>query len=91
MFCTWHSNQRHSPEVLNTFQRSLTLAVSRERAQLLKEWMHQDLLIVGNLFLVRRITNQAAEILKTIFHRRYKLRRIIVVKSNRVVQHWVSI
>jgi hypothetical protein len=46
---------------------------------------------VDYLFLGRRITNEAAEILKTIVHLRYKLRRVIVVKSNRVVQDWVSI
>jgi hypothetical protein len=66
----------------------LTLVVSRERAQLLKEWRHQDFLIVDNLFLGRRITNEAAEILKAIVHRLYKVRRFIVVKSNRRVQDW---
>jgi hypothetical protein len=46
------------------------LADSRGRAQLLKELMQQDLLIVDNLFLGRRITNEAAEILQTIVHLR---------------------
>ncbi len=45
-------------------------------------------MIVDNLFLGRRITNEAAEILKAIVHRLYKVRRFIVVKSNRRVQDW---
>jgi DNA replication protein DnaC len=64
------------------------LADSRERAQLLKEWVQPDLLIVDDLFLARRITNEAAEVLQAIVHQRYKLRRAIVVTSNRVVQDW---
>jgi DNA replication protein DnaC len=64
------------------------LADSRERTQLLKEWVGADLLIVDDLFLARRITNEAAEVLQAIVHQRYKLRRAIVVTSNRVVQDW---
>ena len=64
------------------------LADSRERAQLLKEWVQPDLLIVDDLFLARRITNEAAEVLQAIVHQRYKMRRAIVVTSNRVVQDW---
>ena len=64
------------------------LADSRERAQLLKEWVQPDLLIVDDLFLARRITAEAAEVLQAIVHQRYKLRRAIVVTSNRVVQDW---
>ena len=64
------------------------LADSRERAQLLKEWVQPDLLIVDDLFLAKRITNEAAEVLQAIVHQRYKLRRAIVVTSNRVVQDW---
>ena len=64
------------------------LADSRERAQLLKGWVQPDLLIVDDLFLARRITNEAAEVLQAIVHQRYKLHRAIVVTSNRVVQDW---
>lgn len=61
---------------------------SQERAQLLKDWVQSDLLIVDDLFLARRVTNEAAEALQAIVHQRYKLRRAIVVTSNRVVQDW---
>ena len=61
---------------------------SQERAQLLKDWVQSDLLIVDDLFLARRVTNEAAEVLQAIVHQRYKLRRAIVVTSNRVVQDW---
>jgi len=61
---------------------------SQERGQLLKDWVQSDLLIVDDLFLARRVTNEAAEVLQAIVHQRYKLRRAIVVTSNRVVQDW---
>ena len=42
----------------------------------------------SEMFLARRITDASAELLQTVVHRRYKLRRSIVVTSNRVVQDW---
>jgi DNA replication protein DnaC len=62
------------------------LAQNQNRANMLKEWLSPDLLIVDDLFLARRITAQAAEVLEAIVHQRYKLRRAMVVTSNRVVQ-----
>jgi DNA replication protein DnaC len=64
------------------------LAGSQDRADMLKEWVKPDLLIVDDLFLARRITAEAAEVLQAIVHQRYKLRRAMVVTSNRVVQDW---
>ena len=45
-------------------------------------------LVLDDLFLARRITDASAELLQTVVHQRYKLRRSIVVTSNRVVQDW---
>ena len=64
------------------------LAGSHDRANLLKDWVRPDLLIVDDLFLARRITSEAADVLQAIVHQRYKLRRALVVTSNRVVQDW---
>ena len=64
------------------------LAGSQDRASMLREWVKPDLLIVDDLFLARRITAEAAEVLQAIVHQRYKLRRALVVTSNRVVQDW---
>jgi len=64
------------------------LANASERVDLLKEWVEPDLLILDDLFLARRISEHAAEVLQAIVHQRYKLRRTIVVTSNRVVQDW---
>jgi DNA replication protein DnaC len=44
--------------------------------------------VLDDLFLARRISEHAAEVLQAIVHQRYKLRRSIVVTSNRVVQDW---
>ena len=64
------------------------LGSTTERAALLKEWVEPDLLVLDDLFLARRISEHAAEVLQAIVHQRYKLRRAIVVTSNRVVQDW---
>ena len=64
------------------------LASTEEQAQLLKGWIDPDLLVLDDLFLARRIADVSAELLQAIVHQRYKLRRSIVITSNRVVQDW---
>lgn len=64
------------------------LANAAERTELLKGWVEPDLLVLDDLFLARRISEHAAEVLQAIVHQRYKLRRSMVVTSNRVVQDW---
>jgi len=64
------------------------LGSAGERTALLKEWVEPDLLILDDLFLARRLSEHAAEVLQAVVHQRYKLRRSIVVTSNRVVQDW---
>ncbi len=46
------------------------------------------MVILDDLFLAKRIADAGAELLQTLVHQRYKLRRSIVVTSNRVVQDW---
>lgn len=64
------------------------LASSQEQAALLKGWVEPDLLVLDDLFLARCIADVSAELLQAIVHQRYKLRRSIVITSNRVVQDW---
>ena len=64
------------------------LASAAERAALLKDWVEPDLLVLDDLFLARRISEHAAEVLQAIVHQRYKLRRAVLITSNRVVQDW---
>lgn len=64
------------------------LASTTERAELLKNWVAPDLLVLDDLFLARRMSETGAEVLQAIVHQRYKLRRAIVITSNRVVQDW---
>ena len=61
------------------------LATSSEQAALLQGWIEPDLLVLDDLFLARRIADVSAELLQAIVHHRYKLRRAIVITSNRVV------
>ena len=65
-----------------------TLADTREQTERLKAWIAADLLILDDLFLARRMADCAAELLQSIVHQRYKLRRSVVITSNRVVQDW---
>ena len=65
-----------------------SLASAAEQGQLLQNLIEPDLLILDDLFLARRIADAGAELLQTIIHQRYKMRRSVVVTSNRVVQDW---
>ncbi len=64
------------------------LASQAEQAQILRSYVEPDLLVLDDLFLARRIADVSAELLQAIVHQRYKLRRSIIVTSNRVVQDW---
>ena len=64
------------------------LSSAADQQRLLQPWIEADLLVLDDLFLARRINENAAELLQTIVHQRYKLRRSIVLTSNRVVQDW---
>ena len=65
-----------------------SLASAAEQGKLLQNLIEPDLLILDDLFLARRIADAGAELLQTIIHQRYKMRRSVVVTSNRVVQDW---
>jgi len=64
------------------------LASTQEQAVQVKSWCEPDLLVLDDLFLARRIPEAAAELLQAVVHRRYKLRRSIVITSNRIVNDW---
>lgn len=64
------------------------LATTAEQAQLLRTYVEPDILVLDDLFLARRIADVSAELLQSIVHQRYKLRRSIVITSNRIVQDW---
>jgi DNA replication protein DnaC len=67
---------------------SYALCPSAEQQQQLRPWVDADLVVLDDLFLARRISESAAEVLQSLVHQRYKARRSIVVTSNRVVQDW---
>jgi DNA replication protein DnaC len=64
------------------------LCSTGEQAALMRAYVEADLLVLDDLFLARRLPEAAAELLQSVVHQRYKLRRSIVVTSNRVVQDW---
>ena len=50
--------------------------------------LEPKLLVLDDLFLARRISDGAAELLQTVVHQRYKLRKSILVTSNSIVEDW---
>ncbi len=44
--------------------------------------------MLDDLFLSKSIPDGAGELLQSIIHQRYKLRRSVIVTSNRIVQDW---
>ena len=64
------------------------LCDTTEQQRRLRPWIDADLVVLDDLFLARRISDNAAEVLQTLVHQRYKARRSIVVTSNRIVQDW---
>ena len=64
------------------------LGSTAEQQRQLRPLLEADLLVLDDLFLARRISDSAGELLQTLVHQRYKRRRSIVVTSNRVVHDW---
>ncbi|MFA6183247.1 IS21-like element helper ATPase IstB [Acidithiobacillus sp.] len=64
------------------------LGSGADQERQLRPLLNADLVVLDDLFLARRISDSAGELLQTLIHQRYKLRRSIVVTSNRVVQDW---
>lgn len=67
---------------------SYAMGNEAEQRQQMRTLLEADLLVLDDLFLARRISEAAGELLQTLVHQRYKLKRSILVTSNRVVQDW---
>jgi len=65
-----------------------SLATPVDQNKIMRSLLEPDLIVLDDLFLARRIADASAELLQAVVHQRYKLRRSIVVTSNRVVQDW---
>lgn len=59
-----------------------------ERHKRLKLAVDADLLVLDDLFMARKIAHEAADELQALIHKRYKLRRSVLITSNRVVSDW---
>lgn len=66
------------------------LASARERELLLQRMLAADLLVLDDLFLAKRVSEAAAELLQTLVHQRYRRRASVLVTSNRVIKDWGS-
>ena len=64
------------------------LGDAKEQRQQLRTLLDADLLVLDDLLLARGISDAAGELPQALVHQRYKLKRSIVVTSNRVVQDW---
>jgi DNA replication protein DnaC len=66
----------------------LVQASPAQKKNLLKPVIDADLLVLDDLFMARRIAQDAADQLQSIVHKRYKLRRSLLITSNRIVADW---
>ena len=64
------------------------VAAADERAEMMREFVDTDLLVLDDLFLARRLPEAGAELLQGVVHARYKRRAAIVVTSNRMLEDW---
>ena len=80
----------HKVQYLETddFFNRYALSAQEQRQARLRAILDCDLLVLDDLFLSRTIPDDAGALLQTLIHQRYKLRRSVVVTSNRVVQDW---
>jgi len=67
---------------------ALTAADPAAKQKTLKPLIDADLLILDDLFLRRRIAGDPADELQGLLHRRYSLRRSVLITTNRVVEDW---
>jgi len=71
-------------ELLST----LMLTPAAGKPQRLKPIIDADLLILDDLFMARRMTRECADELQAVIHKRYKLRRSVLITSNRIIADW---
>jgi len=64
------------------------LADARERELTLQRFLSADLLVLDDLFLAKRVSGTAAELLQTLVHQRHRRRASVLVTSNRVIRDW---
>jgi DNA replication protein DnaC len=67
---------------------SIVPASPAEKRRQLKPIIDTDLLVLDDLFMARRIAQESADELQSIVHKRYKLRRSILITSNRIIMDW---
>lgn len=67
---------------------AIVQAAPTERRRHLKPIIDADLLVMDDLFMARRIAQESADELQSIVHKRYKLRRSILITSNRIIADW---
>ena len=67
---------------------SIVTASPAEKRRHLKPILDADLLVLDDLFMARRIAQESTDELQSIVHKRYKLRRSILITSNRIIADW---
>lgn len=68
----------------------LAATAGSERRAAMKPLIEADLLVLDDLFLIRQLPIQSADILQSLLYQRYKLRRSTMITSNRVLDDWKS-
>jgi len=76
-----------APEV-GEWLAELVLSPTAARKTRLRPVIDADLVVLDDLFLSKRLPEGGAELLQSLIHQRYKLRRSLIVTSNRVIADW---
>jgi len=67
---------------------SIVATSPAEKRRQLKPILDADLLVLDDLFMARHIAQESTDELQSIVHKRYKLRRSILITSNRIIADW---
>ena len=69
---------------------SLMLAAPPRRQQRYRPMIEADLLVLDDLFMARKMVQESADQLQALVHKRYRLRRSVLITSNRVIADWAG-
>lgn len=58
------------------------------RKRIMKQIIESDLLVIDDLFLHRKLSDELSQILQSILHKRYKRRQSTIITSNRGILDW---
>ena len=66
----------------------VAIANDFSRKKIMKQIIEADLVVIDDLFLHRKLSDELSQILQSIIHKRYKHRQSTIITSNRIISDW---